>query len=207
MRKENATEPVAHTATITPFPPGPGSQAREKAKAKRAKERKEKAKREKGKVRKVKGRGKAKEKTKAKRAKEKVKRIVAKGSLNSGVQLASQPVTHGRTVGRIQIVNSHGTTVAKVAKVAKVVNHGELTHRDLLSINTWEGANGPLVVNCHVRALAHRIVMGYPICVQTSRRDNASLGTSVVTPTTRTGDRLDRVHHEVSEDKEHHQHI
>jgi hypothetical protein len=207
LRKENATDPVAHTAMITPCPPGRGSQVREKAKAKRAKERKEKAKREKGKVRKVKGRAKAKEKTKAKRAKEKVKRIVAKVNLNSGVQLASQPVIHGRTVGRIQIVNSHGTIVAKVAKVAKVVNHGELVQRDLNSINHWEVTNGLLVVQIHVTALAHQIVMGFQICAQTSKRDNASLGTSVVIPTTRTGDRLDRVHHEATGDQEHHQRI
>jgi hypothetical protein len=198
LRKENATDPVAHTAMITPFPPGLGSQAREKAKAKRAKERKEKAKREKGKVRKVKGREKAKEKTKAKRAKEKVKRIVAKVNLNSGVQLASQPVIHGRTVGRIQIVNSHGTIVAKVAKVAKVVNHGELVQQDLNSINHWEERNGPLVVQIHVKALAHQLVMECLICAQTSRRETVSLEMPVVTLTMRTGDHQDRAHQEVT---------
>ena len=195
MKKENATDPVAHTAMITPCPLGLGSQVREKAKAKRAKERKEKAKREKGKVRKVKGSEKAKEKTKAKRAKEKVKRIVAKVNLNSGVQLASQPVIHGRTVGRIQIVNSHGTIVAKVAKV---VNHGELVQRDLSSINHWEVTNGLLVVRIHVTALAHQIVMVCLICVQTSRRETVSLEMPVVTPTMRTGDHQDRAHQEVT---------
>jgi hypothetical protein len=207
LRKESATDPIAHTSMKTSFPPGPGRQARGKAKVKRAKERKEKARREKEKERKVKVRGKEKERTKARKVKEKVKRIVAKGSLNFGVPLAIQPVTHGRTVGTIQIVNSHGTTVAKVAKVAKVVNMGELTHRDLNSINHWEVTNGLIVVQCHVTALAHQIVMGYQICAQTSKRDNVSLGTSVVIPTTRTGDRLDRVHHEATGDQEHHQRI
>ena len=207
MRRESATDPIAHTSMKTSFPPGPGRQARGKAKAKRAKERKEKARREKVKERKEKERGKEKEKTKARKAKEKVKRIVAKGSLNSGVQLASQPVTHGRTVGRIQIVNSHGTTVAKVAKVAKVVNHGELTHRDLNSTNHWEVANGLLVVNYHVKAPAHRLVKGCPACVITSRKDNAFLGISVVSPTTQTGECLDRVHQEVTEDQEHRHNI
>jgi hypothetical protein len=207
LRKESATDPIAHTSMKTSFPPGPGHQARGKAKAKRAKERKEKARREKVKERKEKERGKEKEKTKARKAKEKVKRIVAKASLNSGVQLASQPVTHGRTVGRIKIVNSHGTIVAKVAKVARVVNHGELIRQDLCSINKREVIRGvTLSLEGHVTALNHRIAMGYPICVQTSKRDNVSLGTSVVTPIMRTGDRLDQVHHEVTEDQEHHHH-
>ena len=210
MKKVSATDPIAHTSMKTFFPPGPGRQARGKAKAKRAKERKEKAKREKVKVRKEKERGKVKEKTKARKVKEKVKRTVAKGSLNFGVQPVSQPVTHGRTVGRIQIVNSHGTTVAKVAKVAKVVNLGDQTHRDLMdtySISHWEMANGLLVVKCHKEAPDHQPVKGYQICVTTSRKVSAFLGISVVSPTTQTGDHLDRVHQGVTEDKEHSNHI
>jgi len=195
LRKENATDPAAHTATITPFPPGLESQAREKAKAKRAKERKEKAKREKEKERKEKERGKEKEKEKAKRAKEKVKRIVAKGKVNSGVQLARLPIIHGKTVGRIQIVNSHG---AKVAKVAKVVNHIDRVLLDPNSIRSLEVTAGLLNDQIHVTVLAHQLVKEFLICAQTSRREHVSLEMPVVTFTIRTGDHPDQAPQEVT---------
>ena len=184
MRKENATDPAAHTATITPFPPGLESQAREKAKAKRAKERKEKAKREKGKVRKVKGREKAKEKTKAKRAKEKVKRIVAKGKVNSGVQLAKLLIIHGRTVGRIPIVNRHGAKVAKikVARVNKVANHGDKIPLDLNSRTVHD-------------LYRHKDCL---ICATTTRKGIVSWEMLVASLIIRTGEAQDQVLQEVT---------
>jgi hypothetical protein len=184
FKKEYASEIPAHTATATPFPPGPEAtrkaKEREKEKAKRVRMEKEKAKREKEKERKEKERGR-REKEKAKRAKAKVKRIVAKGKVNSGVQLAKLLIIHGRTVGRIPIVNRHGAKVAK-ARVNKVANHGDKIPLDLNSRTVHD-------------LYRHKDCL---ICATTTRRGTVTWEMLVASLTIRTGEAQDQVLQEVT---------
>jgi hypothetical protein len=195
FKKEYASEIPAHTATATPFPPGPEAtrkaKEREKEKAKRVRMEKEKAKREKEKERKEKERGR-REKEKAKRAKAKVKRIMAKGKVNSGVQLAKLLIIHGRTVGRIPIVNSHGTKVAK-ARAKKVANHGDRIPLNLNRIGS-HGIHGQIHRTVH-DLYRHK---DCPICATTTRKGNVSWEMLVASLIIRTGDAQDQVLQEVT---------
>jgi len=191
FKKEYASEIPAHTATATPFPPGPERNAKESEKAKRVKKEKEKAKREKEKERKEKERGRRK-KEKAKRAKAKVKRIMAKGKVNSGVQLAKLLIIHGRTVGRIPIVNSHGTKVAK-ARAKKVANHGDRIPLNRNRIGS-HGIHGQIHRTVH-DLYRHK---DCPICATTTRKGNVSWEMLVASLIIRTGDAQDQVLQEVT---------